>query len=54
MFNPEYCDLSVENSYWISGEDDRGEIMLTQAGRIFYWPETTLESKARLMLLRWT
>jgi len=49
MFNPEYCDLSVENSYWISGEDDRGEIMLTQAGRIFYWPETTLESEARLM-----
>ena len=49
MFNPEYCDLTAENSYWISGEDDRGEIMLTQAGRIFYWPETTLEREARLM-----
>ena len=49
MFNPEYCDLSAENSYWISGEDDRGEVMLTQAGRVFYWPETTLESEARLM-----
>jgi hypothetical protein len=49
MFNPEYCDLSAENSYWISGEDDRGEVILTQAGRVFYWPETTLESEARLM-----
>jgi hypothetical protein len=49
MFNPEYCDLSVENSYWISGEDEKGEVVLTQAGRIFYWPETTLEDEARLM-----
>jgi hypothetical protein len=49
MFNPEYCDLSPENSYWISGEDEKGEVVLTQAGRIFYWPETTLEDEARLM-----
>ena len=49
MFNPQHCDLSAENSYWISGEDERGEIVLTQAGRIFYWPETTLEHEARLM-----
>jgi hypothetical protein len=49
MFNPEYCDLSAENSYWISGEDENGEVVLTQAGRIFYWPETTLEDEARLM-----
>jgi hypothetical protein len=49
MFNPEYCDLSAENSYWISGEDEKGEVVLTQAGRIFYWPETTLEDEARLM-----
>jgi hypothetical protein len=49
MFNPQCCDLSAENSYWISGEDEKGEIVLTQAGRIFYWPETTLEDEARLM-----
>jgi len=49
MFNPQYCNLSAENSYWISGEDERGEIVLTQAGRVFYWPETTLEDEARLM-----
>ncbi len=50
MYNPEYTELTPENSYWISGEDQHGEIVLTQAGRIHYWPETTLEQEARLML----
>jgi GNAT superfamily N-acetyltransferase len=49
MFNSEYSDLSPENSYWISGENDNGEIVATQAGRVYYWPETTLEEEARLM-----
>jgi hypothetical protein len=48
-FNPEYSDLTPENSYWISGEDVSGEIVLTQAGRIYYWPESTLEQEARMM-----
>ena len=49
MFDPGVSDLVPENSYWISGEDERGEIVLTQAGRIYYWPETTLEQEVRLM-----
>jgi hypothetical protein len=49
IFNPEYSDLVPENSYWISGEDEHGEIILTQAGRVYYWPDTTLEQEARLM-----
>lgn len=49
IFNPEYSDLLAENSYWISGEDEHGEIVLTQAGRIYYWPDTTLEQEANLM-----
>jgi hypothetical protein len=49
MFNPDLSDLSPENSYWISGEDERGEIVVTQAGRIYYWPGTTLEQEARRM-----
>jgi hypothetical protein len=48
-FNPEYSALSPENSYWISGEDESGEIVLTQAGRIYYWPESTLEQEVRMM-----
>ena len=50
MYDPEYCDLVPENSYWISGEDEHGDIVLTQAGRIHYWPNTTLEQEVRLML----
>jgi len=50
MFDPDYCDLVPENSYWISGEDEQGEIVLTQAGRMHYWPDTTLEEEVRLML----
>lgn len=49
MYNPAYCDLSPENSYWISGENEKGDIVLTQAGRIYYWPETTLAEEARSM-----
>jgi len=48
-FNPEYSDLLPENSYWISGENENGEIVLTQAGRIYYWPESNLEQEARMM-----
>ena len=49
MYNPAYCDLSPENSYWISGENEAGDIVLTQAGRIYYWPETTLAQEAHAM-----
>jgi hypothetical protein len=49
MYNPAYCDLSPENSYWISGENEEGEIVLTQAGRIYYWPETSLAEEAGSM-----
>jgi GNAT superfamily N-acetyltransferase len=49
MFHPEYSDLVPENSYWISGEDEHGDIVVTQAGRVYYWPESTLEEEARLM-----
>ena len=49
MYNPQYCDLSPENSYWISGENEQGDIVLTQAGRIYYWPETSLAEEAHAM-----
>lgn len=42
MFDPNYTDLSEENSYWLSGEDKSGEIVLTWAARVFYWPDSTL------------
>jgi GNAT superfamily N-acetyltransferase len=49
MFNHEYGGLSPENSFWISGVDETDEIVLSQAGRLYYWPETTLADEARLM-----
>ncbi len=50
MFNPEFSTLVPENSYWISGEDEQGEIVATHAGRVHYWPETTLAQEADVML----
>jgi hypothetical protein len=50
MYDPEFTNLTPENAYWISGENEHGEIVLTQAGRVHYWPDTTLADEARLML----
>ena len=50
MFDPEYNNLIPENSYWISGEDEHGEIVATHAGRVHYWPETTLEQEVDSLL----
>ncbi|MGH6681215.1 MAG: hypothetical protein ACREDL_20320, partial [Bradyrhizobium sp.] len=50
MFNPEYSDLTPENSYWLSGEDEHGEIMITHAGHVYYWPDRTLEQEANSAL----
>lgn len=49
IFKPEHGGLSPENSYWISGETDDGEIVVTQAGRVYYWPETSLAEEAHDM-----
>lgn len=49
IFQPAHGGLSPENAYWISGETDDGEIVVTQAGRVYYWPETTLVEEARAM-----
>jgi hypothetical protein len=50
MFNPEYNNLVPESSYWISGENEHGEIVATHAGRVHYWPETTLEQEVDMLL----
>lgn len=49
IFQPGHGGLSPENAYWISGETDDGEIVVTQAGRVYFWPETTLVEEARAM-----
>jgi len=49
MFNPELSGISPENAYWLSGENDEGEIVASWAGRVFYWPETSLAEEACAM-----
>jgi hypothetical protein len=49
MFNPRYSDVSPENAFWVSGETSDGEIAVTWAGRVYYWPDTTLSEQARAM-----
>jgi hypothetical protein len=45
-FNPEKTDLSPDSAFWIAGENDAGEIVTTSAGRLYDWPDTTLEDHA--------
>src|SRR5258707_12533771 len=37
IFNHEYSALTPENAYWLSGEDEHGEVVLTWAARFYYW-----------------
>jgi hypothetical protein len=42
--------LSPRDSFWLSGEDEAGNIVVTWAARVFYWPDTTLEQHVGLLL----
>jgi len=47
-FNPEYVDLTPENAFWTSGENEAGEIVTTRITRIYNWVGTNLEEQARV------
>jgi hypothetical protein len=47
-FNPEFAELTPENSFWVSGEDDQGEIVVTWAARIYNWIGTNLAEQVRV------
>lgn len=46
MFNPAHSDLTPEDSYWLSGERDNGDIVMTWAARVYYWPNTSFKEEA--------
>ena len=46
MFNPAYSDLTPEDSYWLSGERDNGDIVMTWAARVYHWPDTSFKEEA--------
>lgn len=46
-FNPELANLTPENAFWTSGEDEAGEIVTTRVTRIYDWRNTNLAEQAR-------
>jgi len=46
-FNPERTELNPENGFWVSGENEDGEVVVTWAARIFNWQGTTFADEAR-------
>ncbi len=45
-FNPRCVELTPENAYWISGENEDGEIVMTNACRVMDWTGTSLAEQA--------
>lgn len=41
MFDPTVGGITQENGFWISGHDHRGEVVLTQAARLYVWQDST-------------
>src|SRR5437016_11134226 len=48
-FNPRCADLTPENAYWIAGENDDGEVVMTNACRVLDWRGTSLAEQARTL-----
>jgi len=43
-FNPAYCDLGVENAFWLLGKNQEGEIIHTQAIKLLDLGNESLQS----------
>lgn len=51
MFDPEHSDLTAEASLCLMGVAN-GQVVATQALRLFEWGETTLHAEAEMALTR--
>jgi GNAT superfamily N-acetyltransferase len=49
-FDPRRTDISAENAFWLCGENDKGEVVCTNAARIYYWPDTNFGEQAVAMI----
>ncbi len=45
VFNPNHSDLSAANSFWISGHDHTGQVVATQAARLFDMADTNVAAE---------
>ncbi|WP_158926353.1 hypothetical protein [Acidisphaera sp. S103] len=50
-FDPAHSDLSPKNAFWISGHDDSGKVIATQAARLFDMTRSTVERELVSMRL---
>lgn len=41
-FNPGTCQITDDNGYCLLGYDNNGQVVTTQAGRLFDWTQTTM------------
>jgi hypothetical protein len=46
-FNPDYVEMTPKNAFWISGENEAGEIVTTRISCAYDWTGTNLEEQAR-------
>jgi len=47
-FNPDFAELNGENAFWVCGENDKGDIVVTWASRIYNWVGTSLAEQVRV------
>lgn len=47
-FNPAVADLTPENAFWVAGESEDGDIVVTWASKIYDWSDTTLADQIRV------
>jgi hypothetical protein len=45
LFDHRWGGIGPENGFWIAGHDAKGEIVATQAARLYPWLDRTLESE---------
>ncbi len=50
-FDPAYNDLTPENSFCLLGRNARGEVVATQAGRLYDWTGTSYDEQVRTFRL---
>lgn len=49
--NPQFCQLNESNSFCLVGRNDEGEIVATQAGRLFDWRNSSFAEAAQSLAL---
>src|SRR4051794_31895938 len=45
LFNPEKSQLKPDAAFWLRGMNEKGEVVCTQAARLYLWEGTTLKDE---------